>query len=332
MSDPAGREIEGYRIDAEIGRGGRAVVHRATQLARQRTVALKVLPADARTRARIVREVTAAAVIDHPHVLPVFEAGEDGERAFIAMKLVDGPSLGELIRAPGGIEARRALAILRQVAEALDHVAARGRAHGDVRPGNVLIGPGDHAYLSGAGLWAADPDGDAGQLAPEGVRGAAADRYALAAVAMEALTGAAVFARADRAATREAHLRREPPAASGATPPSARRWTPCSRAGWRRTRRPATRRPPRSSPTWRTPSSRRRAPPPPGRPRSPRPPVRAPRRHRLPHRRLPRHRHPRPVPPGHRHPRWCRRRRPPQGRRAGACPPSCCGVWRRSPW
>ena len=79
MSDPVGREIEGYRIDAEIGRGGRAVVHRATQLARQRTVALKVVTADAPTRARIVRAGATALGIDHPHVLQVYEVGEAGE-------------------------------------------------------------------------------------------------------------------------------------------------------------------------------------------------------------------------------------------------------------
>ncbi|MBJ7455136.1 MAG: protein kinase, partial [Thermoleophilia bacterium] len=137
MSDGAGREIEGYRIDAEIGRGARAVVHRATQLARQRTVALKVLPADAAERARLVRAGAGATGIDHPHVLPVYAVGEAGDRAFIAMKLVDGSTLEELVRAPGGIEARRALAILRQVADALDHLAARGAPHGDVRAGAV---------------------------------------------------------------------------------------------------------------------------------------------------------------------------------------------------
>jgi serine/threonine protein kinase len=205
MSDPAGREIVGYRIDAEIGRGGRAVVHRATQLARQRTVALKVVPGDAAERARIVREGTAAAAIDHPHVLPVYDAGESGGHAFIAMRLVDGSSLEELARAPGGVEARRALAILRQVAEALDHLAGRGTAHGDVRAGGVLVGPGDHAYLAGAGTGAVEP------LAPEQAAGApataTADRYALAAMAMELLTGAPRRPRA-RAPAPRARIRR----------------------------------------------------------------------------------------------------------------------------
>jgi serine/threonine protein kinase len=236
MRELIGRVVGGYRIDSELGRGGQAVVYRATQLSLQRTVALKVvagqLSADSSFLERFTREGIAAASLDHPHIIPVFEAGEDDGIAYLAMKHVDGPSFDAVIRRSPGIAARRTLAILRQVAEALDYVAARGMVHRDVKPANVLLGPGDHAYLSdfglikaisasrltGTGVWM----GTLEYVAPEQIRGSdvtpAADRYALAAVAFEALTGAAVFAREDRAATLYAHISEPPPAASERVP------------------------------------------------------------------------------------------------------------------
>jgi serine/threonine protein kinase len=147
MSELIGRVIEGYRIEAEIGRGGQATVYRATQLSLQRTVALKVaspqLASDPTLLERFTREGISAASPGHPHIIPVFEAGDAGGTALLAMKYVDGPSLDSLVRAPDGLEVRRTLAILRQVAEALDHISARGMVHRDVKPANVLIGPGD---------------------------------------------------------------------------------------------------------------------------------------------------------------------------------------------
>lgn len=142
MRELIGRVVGGYRIDSELGRGGQAVVYRATQLSLQRTVALKVvagqLSADSRFLERFTREGIAAASLDHPHIIPVFEAGEDDGIAYLAMKYVDGPSFDAVIRRPTGIAARRTLAILRQVAEALDYVAERGMVHRDVKPANVL--------------------------------------------------------------------------------------------------------------------------------------------------------------------------------------------------
>ncbi|MGE3141457.1 MAG: serine/threonine-protein kinase, partial [Thermoleophilia bacterium] len=142
-SDLTGRVVGGYRIDSELGRGGQAVVYRATQLSLQRTVALKVvtgqLSADTSFLERFTREGIAAASLDHPHIIPVFEAGEADGVAYLAMKYIDGPSFDGLLRQPGGIEARRSLAILHQVAEALDYVAERDMVHRDVKPANVLL-------------------------------------------------------------------------------------------------------------------------------------------------------------------------------------------------
>jgi predicted Ser/Thr protein kinase len=231
-----GRELEGYRIEAELGRGGQAVVYRATQLSLQRTVALKVVSpqfsSDANFKERFTREGIAAASLDHPHVIPVFEAGEADGLAFLAMKYVDGPSLDAVLHQPGGMEPRRVLAILRQVAEALDYMADRGLVHRDVKPANILLGPGDHAYLSdfglikalsaarltSSGVWM----GTLEYVAPEQIRGGdvtpAADRYALAALAFEALTGRTLFPREDRTATLFAHVNDEPPTASEFNP------------------------------------------------------------------------------------------------------------------
>ncbi|HMM49164.1 MAG TPA: serine/threonine-protein kinase, partial [Miltoncostaeaceae bacterium] len=236
MDPLIGREIEGYRIESELGRGGQAVVYRATQLSLQRTVALKVvspeLSSDANYRERFTREGIAAANLEHPHVIPVYEAGDAEGVLYLAMKFVDGPSLDGLMRAPGGIEARRALEILRQVADALDYMAAQSMVHRDVKPANILMGPADHAYLSDFGLIKAisatrltSPGvwmGTLEYVSPEQIRGAevtpAADRYALACLAFEALTGRVPFPHEDRTAALFAHVNDEPPRASEVNP------------------------------------------------------------------------------------------------------------------
>ena len=177
MSHQIGSILHGYRIEAEIGRGDATVVHRATWIARQRVVALKLIsprpPTGRADLARAVRAAEAARAIDHPNIVPVHEAGEAGGVAFVAMRLIDGPSLATLLRAPGGVDPRRLDAILAQVGAALDHLASLGIVHGGVRPANILVGPGDHAYLTDVGMSGHGRD-------------AAADRAALAAIAAAA--------------------------------------------------------------------------------------------------------------------------------------------------
>jgi serine/threonine-protein kinase len=223
-----GRVLEGYRIEAELGRGGQAVVYRATQLALQRQVALKIvshqLSADPSFLERFKREGISAANLDHPHVIPVYEAGEADGLAFLSMKFIDGPSLDDVIRGGQGLTAQRAMTILRQVAEALDYAHGTGLVHRDIKPANILLGPGDHAYLSDFGLTRAIEGskltssgvwmGTLEYVAPEQIRGsaitAAADRYALAVVAYEALTARSIFDQADRTALLYAHLHETP--------------------------------------------------------------------------------------------------------------------------
>jgi serine/threonine-protein kinase len=229
MSDLIGRTLEGYRIEAELGRGGQAVVYRATQLSLQRQVALKVvapgLGLDPGFIDRFRREGVSAARLDHPHVVPVYEAGESEGLAFLAMKLVDGPTLDGLVRQEGLLPRPRVLALLDQVARALDYAASHGLVHRDVKPANILVGPGDHAYLSDFGLTKALEStsaltqsgswmGTLEYIAPEQVAGRevtpAADRYALGVIAYELLTGRSPFPREERAAVMYAHLHDAP--------------------------------------------------------------------------------------------------------------------------
>ena len=119
------------------------VVYRAEELALQRRVALKlILPEysrDERFRERFRRESRVAAAIDHPNVIPIFDAGDEDGVLFITMRLVEGTDLRALIDAEGRIEPLRAARIVRQVGAALDAAHARGMLHRDVKPSNVLL-------------------------------------------------------------------------------------------------------------------------------------------------------------------------------------------------
>ena len=217
-----GSVIGGYRIDAVLGRGGMGVVYRATQVALGRAVALKVIgpqfATDPAFRERFRQESQLAASLDHPNVITIYEAGEDDGRLFVSMRHVDGVDLRMLLAAEGPIEPGRAVAIVAQVASALDAAHAMGLVHRDVKPANILLeqrGGSERAYLSDFGLVkriGADPalTGSAGWVgsvdfvAPEQVQGrpvdGRADIYALGAVLYTALTGQVPFPRADAAA------------------------------------------------------------------------------------------------------------------------------------
>ena len=217
-----GSVIGGYRIDAVAGDGGMGTVFRATQLSLGRTVALKVIAprfaADPAFQDRFRRESQLAASLDHPNVVTVFEAGRDGGRLFVSMRFIDGPNLRQLLDAEGPLPPARAVAVVAQVAAALDAAHALGLVHRDVKPANVMIesrGGADHVFLTDFGLVkrvGADPEltGSAGwvgtvdYVAPEQIRGGPADArtdvYALGAVLYTALTGAVPFPREDIAA------------------------------------------------------------------------------------------------------------------------------------
>src|SRR3954451_4892899 len=146
-----GTIFAGHRIEMVAGRGGMGVVYKATQLALDRTVALKVIAGglleDQTMRARFVRESKVAASIDHPNVIPVFYAGEEDGVAYIAMHYVAGDDIRSLVRREGKLAPERAARLVAQIGAALDAAHAAGLVHRDIKTANVMLGPEDHVYL-----------------------------------------------------------------------------------------------------------------------------------------------------------------------------------------
>jgi streptogramin lyase len=230
----AGDVFAGYEIGALVGRGGMGEVFRAVDTRLERPVALKLLTErlsdDDAFRERLLRESRVAASLDHPNVVPIYEAGDADGRLFIAMRYVDGTDLKGLLRREGALPPERALAIAAQVADALDAAHAKGLVHRDVKPSNVLLdqqGGREHAYLADFGLTqsASDRGPTDGQLigtvdyvAPEQIRGdpvdGRADVYALGCLLFETLTGTLPFTGASDVAVVYAHLEEGPPRAS----------------------------------------------------------------------------------------------------------------------
>jgi uncharacterized RDD family membrane protein YckC len=235
-----GHVLAGYRIDGYAGRGGMGVVYRATQLALDRTVALKLvapeLAGDEGFRERFKRESRLAASIEHPNVIPIHEAGEADGQLFICMRFVEGTDLRELLALRGPLDPARAARIVSQVADALDAAHARGLVHRDVKPANVLIGDRggvEHVYLTDFGLtkqtagqstltqtgqWVGTLD----YIAPEQIEGRAVDArtdvYALGCVLYQTLTGVVPFDRDSEVSKMWAHISEPPPRPSRRRP------------------------------------------------------------------------------------------------------------------
>jgi serine/threonine protein kinase len=232
-----GSQIASYQLVEQIGRGGMAVVYRARDIRLDRWVALKVLAPDlARDqtfRQRFIRESRAAAAVDHPNIIPIFEAGEADGVLFIAMRYVAGPDVRSLIDQAGALPTARAIGLVTQVASALDAAHAHGLVHRDVKPANMLLnhrsetGPADHVYLSDFGVSKQSEAtsnltvtgqlvGTLDYLAPEQVEGGPvdgrADVYSLACAAFEMLSGTPPFKRDQGLAVLWAQLSAAPPA------------------------------------------------------------------------------------------------------------------------
>jgi hypothetical protein len=229
----AGDSLGGYVLESEVARGGMGVVYRARDEALGRTVALKVIATsvahDAVFRQRFEREWRAAARLEHPNAVPVYRAGEDDGRLFLAMRFIDGRDLATEVRERSGLPPLEAAQIISQVAGALDAAHALGLVHRDVKPANILLGRQDgtvQSYLADFGL-TVDHDAQAGltrtgqvvgtvaYMAPERIRGgtvdSGADVYALGGVLHFCLTGLAPYPVAHDLDALSAHLSQPPP-------------------------------------------------------------------------------------------------------------------------
>ncbi|MFI5641562.1 serine/threonine-protein kinase [Streptomyces goshikiensis] len=225
-----GKRIAGYQVESEIGRGGMAVVYRARDLNLDRTVALKLLASElARNdtfRKRFAFESKVAAAIDHPHIVPVFEAGEAEGLLYIAMRYVPGQDLRALLDRTGPMPLPAAVRIAGQVASALDAAHDHDLVHRDVKPGNILVARGtdsehpEHVYLTDFGLTKKSLSltgftsvgqfvGTLDYVAPEQIAGKPVDGrcdvYSLGCVVYEMLAGGPPFEREDDMALLWAH-------------------------------------------------------------------------------------------------------------------------------
>ena len=248
-----GSTFAGYQIEELVGRGGMGVVYRATDLSLERPVALKLiapeLAENEHFRERFLREPRLAASLDHPNVIPIYEAGEHDGQLYLVMRYVEGSDLRTVLEREGKLSPERTLAILGQVAGALDAAHRRALVHRDVKPANVLLDEDGHVYLTDFGitkqLGGASTDtgrmvGTLDYLAPEQIRGdpvdARTDCYALACVLYECLAGKPPFRRETEAETMWAHMQEQPAPLRGHP-----RLDPCSARRSPRTGRTATR-------------------------------------------------------------------------------------------
>jgi predicted Ser/Thr protein kinase len=237
--DRIGTDVAGYRIERVLGRGGMSVVYLAHDPRLKRNVALKLLAPelaeDDGFRERFLRESQLAASLDHPNVVPIYEAGEVDALLYIAMRYVVGTDLKALLATEGALAPQHALALVAQVASALDAAHERGLVHRDVKPSNVLLTgrPGEeHCYLADFGLSTSTSDrsiADARQIvgtidyvAPEQIRGlevdGRADVYSLSCLLYECLVGDVPFRRPSDVAVIYAHLEDPVPKATERAP------------------------------------------------------------------------------------------------------------------
>jgi len=237
MAEPplVGDEFAGYRLRSVLGRGGMSVVYQAENPRLGSVVALKVLAPglanDDVFRARFLEESRIAASLNHPNVIPIYDAGSYGGLLYIAMRYVSGTDLRQMIKKRGRLIPSVALSLTGQAARALDAAHRRGLVHRDVKPGNLLIERGDddddpdHVYLADFGITKHAMDrsgmtatgqflGTVDYVAPEQIQGLSvlglADQYSLGCVLYECLTGRVPFEKDLDAAIIFAHVE-EPP-------------------------------------------------------------------------------------------------------------------------
>ena len=211
MEKQFGNTFGQYQVLDEIGRGGMATVYRGYQPSLQRYVAIKILPpqlaVDSAFVQRFLQEARSAARLEHPNIVAIHDVGEVDGTYFIVMQLLQGEPLNRLIQREGRLPLERMARITGQIASALDYAHKQGFVHRDVKPANIIVGPGDHATLTDFGVAKATQSGHLTQtgavigtpeyMSPEQAKGdpvgPASDIYALGLVAYEMLTGEVPF-------------------------------------------------------------------------------------------------------------------------------------------
>jgi len=226
-----GSTFAGYEIESVVGVGGIGILYRARQLRLDRPVALKLVEPDVArdpvVRERLRREARAVAALDHPSVVPLYEAGEEHGSIYIVTRWVEGTELGILIHDEGPLEPGRAARIAAQIAAALEVAHEKGLVHRDVKPSNVIVTPEGHVYVTdfalvkragtAPGLTAVDQVlGTVDYVSAEQIEGSEpdsrADIYSLACVLYEMLAGEPPFAAQQGGMAKMwAHVNAEPP-------------------------------------------------------------------------------------------------------------------------
>src|SRR5207247_5003934 len=200
-----------YEVESELARGGMGVIFKATEVALRRSVALKVLPPEVglsvRTAERFKREARMVADLDHPNIIPVYRVGQLGGVFFIAMKFIEGRSLGLILDTQGALPVPVALHVLRGAARALAYAHDRHIVHRDIKGSNILVDRDGRVLVSDYGVALRSSDvnltvdgaviGTPSFMSPEqcaGRRtGPQSDQYPLAIVAFQAVTGRPPF-------------------------------------------------------------------------------------------------------------------------------------------
>jgi Protein kinase domain len=231
-----GDEFAGYRVERRLGRGGMGVLYLALEPGLERRVALKLIAPEAAAdevfARRFAEESRIAASIEHPNVVPIYAAGEEGGVRYIAMRYVSGADLARRLTREGRLDPAVAVELIAQIGNGLDAIHAAGLVHRDVKPANVLLGGGEgveHAYITDFGV-ARNVSTESGltqtgrfvgtldYVAPEQISGGAvdarADVYALGCLLFKLLTGEVPFPKDGEAARLFAHLNDPPPAPS----------------------------------------------------------------------------------------------------------------------
>ncbi len=231
-----GDEFAGYRVERRLGRGGMGVLYLAIEPGLERRVALKLIAPEAASdevfARRFAEESRIAASIEHPNVVPIYAAGEEGGVPYIAMRYVAGADLARRLTREGRLAPPVAVDLIAQIGNGLDAIHAAGLIHRDVKPANVLLSGeerGDHAYITDFGV-ARNVTTESGltqtgrfvgtldYVAPEQISGDAVDArvdvYALGCLLFKLLTGEVPFPKEGDAARLFAHLNDPPPAPS----------------------------------------------------------------------------------------------------------------------